>query len=422
MAIPKVRKPIMMKYSILIPTRNGGEYVTSVVRTVLDQPFDSVEVVVSVNHSTDDTEKRLSEIKDHRLRIIRPPCLLSMTTHFEWILKAAEGEWIAIIGDDDGVMPYFFDVLEQITDKPANNGLQIIRSRRAYFSWAKDPQGLGAFSYRLSNEAKVRNIKRTFWKVLCGLGDHHDLPQLYSGSIVKSSLVEKICRDSGGTFFRDLIPDIYSSVALMSAADKYLDIGIPLFWTGTSPKSNGTAFTKQIVNKDVVGLLSSEFYTLAAQEKFPDAEVFDNKFLITNFSSSILLCSAFLNQPGYDKKNHDSAIIYSAFSGTLAAGVVAALTRLVRLPLPIASLSISSQAIKSKAIELDMSSALLFGLKWFLVPIHIGYYCFRILSRLFSFRIIRLTSTESGNVRTVNDANKLVEESYLGSGLGKFPD
>src|SRR5215471_19694655 len=99
----RVKSDSEKKFSILIPTRNGAPYVFSAINSILRQSYESCEVVVSVNHSTDETMSQVRSIDDPRLRVVVPPAPLSMTLHYEWCLKQARGEWITILGDDDGL-------------------------------------------------------------------------------------------------------------------------------------------------------------------------------------------------------------------------------------------------------------------------------------------------------------------------------
>ena len=100
----------LIKYSILIPTRNGIKYLPFCIKSILSQDYINFELIVSDNHSTDGTWQYLKSIHDNRVKIIKPVHSLSMTDHFEWLLSHAGGEWIILLGDDDGLQPYFFEL------------------------------------------------------------------------------------------------------------------------------------------------------------------------------------------------------------------------------------------------------------------------------------------------------------------------
>lgn len=59
------------KITVIIPTYNRAELIGRAVRSVLDQTYTNLEVIVVDDGSTDDTERRVQAIKDDRLRYLR---------------------------------------------------------------------------------------------------------------------------------------------------------------------------------------------------------------------------------------------------------------------------------------------------------------------------------------------------------------
>jgi glycosyltransferase involved in cell wall biosynthesis len=225
------------KYSILIPTRNRCEYVGFAIQSILDQPFSNCEVIVSDNHSSDSTFEYLAMLGDPRLRITQPPRPLSMTMHYEYLLSLAQGEWVTIVGDDDGVMPYFFECLERVTAQFTE--IDIISSRRSHYFWdgCQDIYGDVVVSYQSSAIKKLRSTKRDLVFALADLRSCFDMPQIYTTCVLKRQLISDIKERSGGQFYKSIIPDMYSVVALSLQSDRYLRLEDPLFWVGTSNKS-----------------------------------------------------------------------------------------------------------------------------------------------------------------------------------------
>ena len=107
----------MVKYSILIPSSNGGKYLYYAVKSVLNNKYDACEVIVSLNNTTDKSDLKIRKIKDKRLKIIKTPKYFSMVKHYEWLIKKARGDWVSIIGDDDGVVHNFFIKIDDILKK-----------------------------------------------------------------------------------------------------------------------------------------------------------------------------------------------------------------------------------------------------------------------------------------------------------------
>jgi glycosyltransferase involved in cell wall biosynthesis len=83
-----------MRFSVLIPTRNGGEFLPDVLESALGQAGD-FEVVVSDNANTDETARVLSShANDERLVVVRSNEVLSVTDNWMRALRAARGEYL----------------------------------------------------------------------------------------------------------------------------------------------------------------------------------------------------------------------------------------------------------------------------------------------------------------------------------------
>jgi glycosyltransferase involved in cell wall biosynthesis len=264
------------KFSILIPTRNGAPYVFSAINSILRQSYQSCEVVVSVNHSTDETMSQVRSIDDPRLRVVVPPAPLSMTLHYEWCLKQARGEWITILGDDDGLMPYFFDEITPLIEKCSRMNVDAILSRRAYFFWpgCEEVYGDGVIYYEAERKQRLVSSVGNMALLFLGLKDYADLPHIYTNGIVRRALIDKIRVLSESRFYRELNPDVYSGVAVSAATARFLRTEVPLFWTGTSPKSvgysnhlrNRRAFNCQQDSKQSSLTRSDEFFLMAERD------------------------------------------------------------------------------------------------------------------------------------------------------------
>jgi hypothetical protein len=96
-----------MLVSIGIPVRNGGDRVETAVRSALAQDHAELEVVISDNASTDDTEERCRELaaQDSRISYYRQPRDLHVIGNFVEVLRRARGEFFRWMGDDDLLEP-----------------------------------------------------------------------------------------------------------------------------------------------------------------------------------------------------------------------------------------------------------------------------------------------------------------------------
>ena len=71
-----------MKYSIILPVRNGGEYVKACVNTILSQTLQDFNLLVLDNCSTDGTSEWLTSLQNEK--IILFPADKPLTIEENW--------------------------------------------------------------------------------------------------------------------------------------------------------------------------------------------------------------------------------------------------------------------------------------------------------------------------------------------------
>lgn len=229
-----------VKYSILIPTFNKAEYLKYTIQSVLNSNYKNFEVIISDDFSTDTTNNLITNLNDDRVRLIKPPFKLKHVKNYEFLLKHANGEWITILGDDDGLLPNFFEKIDYELIKFPN--VEVISTKPAFYYWhgVEDKYGDRVCDYQnFFEKSKIINSKLTLFLCLAGLFTRTNVPMLYTTGLVKKSLIKKIKQKSNNFFFHGVLPDYYSSVAILSYTNNFLRISEPLFWVGSSSKSVG---------------------------------------------------------------------------------------------------------------------------------------------------------------------------------------
>jgi glycosyltransferase involved in cell wall biosynthesis len=95
--------------SIGLPVRNAGTRVADVVRSVLTQDHERVELVISDNASTDCTEEVCRDLarSDPRIAYHRQAGNVGLLNNFQYAIRAAHGTFFRWIGDDDELEPTF---------------------------------------------------------------------------------------------------------------------------------------------------------------------------------------------------------------------------------------------------------------------------------------------------------------------------
>jgi len=110
------------KVSAVIPTRNRPHLVLRAVRSALAQTYKDLEVIVVLDGPDPATSGVLATVVDDRLRIITLPQPKGGQTARNTGIEAAQGDWIALLDDDDEWVP-------------EKTELQIERARKSTFQY-----------------------------------------------------------------------------------------------------------------------------------------------------------------------------------------------------------------------------------------------------------------------------------------------
>jgi glycosyltransferase involved in cell wall biosynthesis len=93
-----------------IPTKNQADYLAAAIESVLNQTHAATEIVVSDNHSTDNTAAVLAGFRD-RVTVISPPSPLGGLAHFNFVAAHLKSEWMTLLGSDDVAKPELVETL-----------------------------------------------------------------------------------------------------------------------------------------------------------------------------------------------------------------------------------------------------------------------------------------------------------------------
>ena len=103
--------------SICIPTYDRPDRVGVAIRSVLDQSFDDVEVVVSDNHTS--AREIVQGIGDERVRYFANAHNLGLRKNFQLALDRSRGQLIGVLCDDDKLLPGYLDrVVSAFEERP----------------------------------------------------------------------------------------------------------------------------------------------------------------------------------------------------------------------------------------------------------------------------------------------------------------
>lgn len=243
-----------MKYSILLPTKNGLPYLRFAVNSCLETDRDDFELIVSIDAPQLDDYRWTFDLAglDPRLRIVTPKSTLSMSEHWDFIQSFAKGEWQVFLGQDDLMMSGYLDAFDDLSQLADSLELKVFVGRRAYIFWSNVQDIFGtALQYWSTKDFDVYSSEDFIHKALSSKISYHEGPQMYTTSVVNKDLVSKIRNNNEGRLILGHPQDAFLAAAILKEAGNFLFSGSPFSWVGTSSRSAGLAITHTNKNAEL---------------------------------------------------------------------------------------------------------------------------------------------------------------------------
>ena len=231
-----------MKYSVLLPTYNGGPFLADCISSILHQPYRDMELVISDNANTDETQEVIASFaEDPRVKEIRVDAPLSITDNWNNAFEASSGDYILMMGDDDYLLPGYFQRIDRILKKYNNpecitynvyafiSSGAIMDNRNSYYNERLFKYGFDMRREKvLSREMRFGIVKDMFkFRVRMQLNMQ---PHLVSRKATKRIV---------GKVFQPPYPDHYALNSLLLTAKDWVYLPEKLLVLGVSPKSYG---------------------------------------------------------------------------------------------------------------------------------------------------------------------------------------
>lgn len=106
-----------MKYAIILPVRNGGNYVKECVSSILQQTLKDFDLIILDNCSTDGTSEWLSGLTDSRIKIVPAEKPLTIEENWARIKYISKPPFITLIGHDDVLAPDYLSEMDRLIEK-----------------------------------------------------------------------------------------------------------------------------------------------------------------------------------------------------------------------------------------------------------------------------------------------------------------
>lgn len=178
--------PLDPLVSIALPVRNGERHLGDAVRSVLDQDYEHLELIISDNASDDGTEEicRGFARSDARIRYHRQPHDIGLVPNFNAALHVARGPYFKWIGDDDWLTPTYVRRCVEVLDK--NTSLVLVTTQQAYVR----PDGaVESATYDATPVRSARPVER-FAEILRLLTESHLLLDPLYGMVRRDLVID----------------------------------------------------------------------------------------------------------------------------------------------------------------------------------------------------------------------------------------
>ena len=234
-----------MLLSIVIPTKNRQQYCLAAVKQIISLNLDKTQVVIQDNSDDRSLEKNLKQVIEYgKVKYHYREGVISFVDNFSEAVSLCDGEYICMIGDDDGILPNITQVVN--TAKERNLDCVIAGLNSVYVWPSNNPivkggeNGYLCLSY-IKKEEKSVNPQKGLKQLIKNAGQDYqnlDLPRVYHG-IAKRERLEEI-RNIAGNYFKGLTPDIFIAVALASVCKNVIRINYPITISGICPRSGSS--------------------------------------------------------------------------------------------------------------------------------------------------------------------------------------
>ena len=230
-----------MKFSVLLPTRNGGKYLKSCIESVLSQDYKDMELIVFDNANTDNTAEVVNSYSnDKRLKYYRIDSVVSVTDNWNNALKKSSGDYVLMMGDDDFLLPGYFDTLDKtIKENDFPDGISYfgysfiypdaVDNTVGYYSDPHYDYGKKLIDSGKTTKNQLKSIVYDMFKFKNRV-PLNTLPHIWS---------RKVINRVDGELFRPPYPDHFALNAIFLKADTWVFSKKKLYIIGVTPKSYG---------------------------------------------------------------------------------------------------------------------------------------------------------------------------------------
>lgn len=228
----------MPRFSIVIPTQGRPDTLRHSVRTALAQDRDDIEIVVHESGRDPRIASVLAEIGDPRVRYFSTGTRVRMTENWERALQQTTGDYIFVMGDDDGLLPGACDIADSIL---TDHSVELLSWQPAIYFWPQffdsSKRNMLLALYGITTRCTFKDPSTVLDSAYGFRLPYIELPMIYN-SFVSRSITQR-AYERRSAYFAGSAPDTVSGPVNLYFARSYLRLNRPLSVSGVSQHSTG---------------------------------------------------------------------------------------------------------------------------------------------------------------------------------------
>jgi len=230
-----------MKFSVLLPTRNGGKYLESCIESVLSQDYQDMELIVFDNANTDNTAEVVNSYSsDKRLKYYRIESVVSVTDNWNNALKKSSGDYVLMMGDDDFLLPGYFETLDKIIkENDSPDGISYFGYSFIYPDAVDNTEGYYSDPHYDYEKKLIDGGKMTKNQLKSIVYDMFKFKNRVPLNTLPHIWSRKVINRVDGELFRPPYPDHFALNAIFLKANTWVFSKKKLYIIGVTPKSYG---------------------------------------------------------------------------------------------------------------------------------------------------------------------------------------
>jgi glycosyltransferase involved in cell wall biosynthesis len=227
------------RLTVIIPTRERCDTLEKTLLTVVTQDYEHLEIIVSDNFSQDRTRDVVASHQDKRIHYVNTGKRLSMSDNYEFALSHVTGDYVMLLGDDDGLLPGAIGSLAELFKKTNADAIGWLAGLY-YWPSCLEQHARNELTMHFGHGGVKVDPRERLRRVLDFEAQYLTLPCVYTCGIVKYATLCRL-KEASGRFIHSMIPDVYLGIALGCTVDSFYVSKQSFSLFGLSHNSGGSS-------------------------------------------------------------------------------------------------------------------------------------------------------------------------------------